>query len=73
VYSLGLGIPFLLVAVAMQRGMKALGFARRHARAITMIGGGLLVVVGLLEVTGAWATVIILLKVHWFADYTAPL
>lgn len=73
VYSLGLGIPFLIVAVAMQRGMKALGFARRHARAITMIGGGLLVVVGLLEVTGAWATVIIWLKVHWFADYTAPL
>jgi hypothetical protein len=38
-----------------------------------MIGGGLLVVVGLLEVTGAWTTVIIWLKVHWFADYTAPL
>jgi hypothetical protein len=29
--------------------------------------------VGLLEVTGAWASLIIWLKVHWFANYTAPL
>ena len=73
VYSLGLGLPFLIVALGMQRGMRAFGFARRHARLITGIGGGLLVVVGLLEVTGAWATAIIWLKIHWFVGYTAPL
>lgn len=73
VYSLGLGIPFLIVALAMQSGMRAFGFALRHARAITMIGAGLLVVVGLLEVTGASASVIIWLKINWFAGYTAPL
>jgi hypothetical protein len=36
-------------------------------------GGGLLVGVGVLEMTGAWASVIIWFKVHWFANYTAPL
>jgi cytochrome c-type biogenesis protein len=65
VYCLGLGIPFLLVAIAVQRGMRALGFARRHARLVTGIGGGLLVLVGLLEVTGAWTAAITWLQVHW--------
>src|SRR5262249_44699987 len=54
VYALGLGIPFLIVAFAVQRGVTLFGFARRHARLITQIGGVLLIVVGILEVTGAW-------------------
>ena len=43
IYGLGLGIPFLIVAFAFQRGMTAFRFARRHAQLITRIGGGLLV------------------------------
>jgi cytochrome c-type biogenesis protein len=73
VYCLGLGVPFLIVAVALQRGVRALGFARRHARLITGIGGGMLVLVGLLEVTGAWTAAITWLQVHWFQGYTSPL
>ena len=73
VYCLGLGIPFLIVALAFQRGMHAFGFARRHARLITGIGGGLLVLVGVLEVTGAWSAAIIWLQVHWVGGYTAPI
>jgi cytochrome c-type biogenesis protein len=73
VYSLGLGIPFLVVAFAMQRGIRVFGFARRQARLVAVVGGGLLVALGLLELTGAYATVIIWLKVHWFAGYLAPL
>jgi cytochrome c-type biogenesis protein len=72
VYCLGLGIPFLIVALAFQRGMRAFGFARRHARLITGIGGGLLVLVGVLEVTGAWSAAITWLQVHW-GGYTAPI
>ena len=72
VYCLGLGIPFLIVALAFQRGMRAFGFARRHARLITGIGGGLLVLVGVLEVTGAWSAAITWLQVHW-SGYTAPI
>jgi cytochrome c-type biogenesis protein len=73
VYCLGLGIPFLIVALALQRGMRALGFARRHARLVTAIGGGMLVLVGVLEVTGAWSTAISWLQVHWFQGYSTPL
>jgi cytochrome c-type biogenesis protein len=73
VYSLGLGIPFLIVAFGVQRGMRLFGFARRHARLITRIGGIMLIVVGLLEVTGAWAHAITWLKVHWTSGYTTPI
>jgi cytochrome c-type biogenesis protein len=71
IYCLGLGVPFLIVAVAFQRGMRVFGFARRHARLVTGIGGGMLVAVGLLEVTGAWSAAITWLQIHW--TYTAPI
>jgi cytochrome c-type biogenesis protein len=73
VYGLGIGIPFLIVAFALQRGVTVFGWARRHARLITQIGGLLLIAVGVLEVTGAWATAIIWLKVHWLSGYTPPI
>jgi cytochrome c-type biogenesis protein len=73
VYGLGIGIPFLIVAFAFQRGVNVFGWARRHARLITSIGGIMLIAVGLLEVTGAWAHAIIWLKVHWLAGYNAPI
>ncbi len=72
VYALGIGIPFLIVAFAFQRGVNVFGFARRHARLITMIGGVMLIAVGLLEVTGAWASAITWLQVHWLSGYTTP-
>lgn len=72
VYALGVGVPFLIVAFALDRGMRVFGFARRHARLITRIGGLLLVAVGLLEVTGAWSSAMLWLKVHWLNGYYAP-
>ena len=73
IYGLGLGIPFIIVALAFQRGMTAFQFARRHAVLIARIGGGLLVLVGLLEVSGAWTAAIDWLKTHWLASYQSPL
>jgi len=73
IYCLGLGIPFLIVATAFQRGMRLFGFAKRHARLVTAIGGGMLVVVGLLEVTGAWTSALTWLQIHWIQGYNAPL
>lgn len=73
VYGLGLGIPFLIVAVAFQRAVNVLGFFRRNARLVTRIGGGLLVAVGLLEVTGAWTSAVNWLHIHWFQGYQTPL
>jgi cytochrome c-type biogenesis protein len=72
-YSLGLGLPFLFIAVSAQRGMQISGFGRQHARVIALIGGGLLVMLGLLEITGTWATLTIWLRVHWFSGFTSPL
>jgi len=73
VYGLGLGIPFLLVAALFQRAVGVLSFFRRNARMVSRIGGALLVVVGLLEVTGAWMAAIDWLKLHWFSSYQTPL
>lgn len=73
VYGLGIGVPLLLVAFAFDRGVTLFGFARRHARLITRIGGLLLIAVGLLEVTGAWASAMSWLQVHWLAGYNSPI
>ncbi len=73
IYCLGLGVPFLVVAIAFQRGLRAFGFARRHARLVTAIGGGMLVAVGLLEVTGAWTAAVTWLQIHWFSGYSSPI
>ena len=72
-YGLGLGIPFIIVALAFQRGMTAFQFARRHAQLIARIGGGLLVLVGVLEVSGAWNAALLWLQLHWLGSYTSPL
>ena len=73
IYGLGLGVPFLIVSVFFQRSMRVFGYARRHARLVTRIGGALLVAVGVLEVTGAWASAMLWLKIHWIGSYQAPL
>ena len=62
----------MIVAFALDRGMSVFGFARRHARVITRVGGLLLIAVGLLEVTGAWSSAMLWLKVHWLSGYNAP-
>jgi cytochrome c-type biogenesis protein len=54
VYCLGLGIPFVLSALAFRWMLGAVGWVRRHQVWITRVGGAMLVLVGLLLVTGAW-------------------
>lgn len=54
VYCLGLGIPFLLVALGFSWVAGATAWLKRHIRVINIIGGVLLVVVGLAMVTGLW-------------------
>jgi len=53
-YSLGLGVPFLLVAGGVgSRG--ALAFLRRHVRAVNLAGGTLVIAMGLLVMSGQFA------------------
>lgn len=72
-YGLGIGIPFLIFAALFQQGAQRFSFARRHARLVTQAGGALLVIVGVLQVSGAWATAMIWLKVHWVSGYQPSL
>ncbi len=53
-YGLGLGLPFVLIAAGLDRAGRASGWLRRHQRGIQVFGGVMLVLVGLLMVTGAW-------------------
>jgi len=53
-YCVGLGIPFLLVAFGFGWATGALAFLRRHIRTINLIGGGLLIVIGVIMVSGLW-------------------
>ena len=73
VYGLGIGIPFLLAAAALEKGMRLFSFARRRAWLVTRVGGALLVVVGILQVSGAWADAMTWLKVHMISGYQPPL
>ncbi len=73
VYGLGVGIPFLIVAFAVERGMSVFGFARRHAKQVTRVGGLLLIAVGVLEVTGAWSSMLIWLQTHLISGYNPPI
>ena len=53
-YCIGLGIPFLLVALGFDWVAGSVAFLKRHIRVINIIGGALLVVIGILMATGLW-------------------
>jgi cytochrome c-type biogenesis protein len=54
VYCLGLGVPFLLVAAGLGWVSGALAVVRRHARLVSQIGGAVLIVMGVLLLSGVW-------------------
>ncbi|HET7326752.1 MAG TPA: cytochrome c biogenesis protein CcdA [Nocardioidaceae bacterium] len=58
VYCLGLGLPFVLAAVGFRRMISTVGWVRRHQQWVTRAGGAMLVVVGLLLVTGWWDRIV---------------
>ena len=62
VYCLGLGLPFVLLAVLFSRTARALAWVKGHYLLVMRIGGGMLVIVGVLLVTGAWTDFTIWLR-----------
>lgn len=54
-YCIGLGLPFVLVAIGLGWVASSLTWVRRNIRAINILGGALLVIIGVLMVTGVWA------------------
>ena len=65
-YCLGLGIPFVALALGARLAVRMSTWARRHARWVMRFGGGLLVLLGLLLVTGLWDGLMIWLRA-WLA------
>ncbi len=55
-YCVGLGLPFVVVAVAYRRALGAFGWVKRHYLWVMRAGGGMLVVLGVLLLTGVWDT-----------------
>jgi cytochrome c-type biogenesis protein len=53
-YCLGLGLPFVITALAYRRALGAFGAVKRHYQIVMRAGGGLLVLIGILLVTGLW-------------------
>lgn len=68
-YCLGLGLPFVVTAVAFRRAMGAFGWVKRHYVWVMRVGGLLLVAIGALLVTGAWNDLTVNLRV-WVSGFT---
>ncbi|GAA0268645.1 cytochrome c biogenesis protein CcdA [Streptomyces polychromogenes] len=58
VYCLGLGVPFILAAVAFRKALGAFGWVKKHYAWVMRIGGGMLILTGLLLVTGMWFSIV---------------
>ncbi|MEU6216605.1 cytochrome c biogenesis protein CcdA [Streptomyces sp. NPDC047022] len=56
-YCVGLGVPFVLAAVAFRKALGAFGWVKRHYVWVIRIGGTMMIVTGLLLLTGAWDSI----------------
>ena len=72
-YSIGLGLPFILMAALWERAGRANAWLRRHRRPIQAFGGFMLIAVGLLMVTGLWESVIVWLQTNLIATFQVAL
>jgi cytochrome c-type biogenesis protein len=68
VFSLGLGIPFIVAALAFRRMLGAVAWVRRHQLLVIRVGGVLMIVVGLLLLTGVWDSVTADLR-QWVSNF----
>ena len=71
-YSLGLGIPFLLIAMGLQFATRTMSFMKKHMRAINISGGVFLMLIGLAMVSGLWTSWMSQLQV-WISGSVTPL
>lgn len=61
-YCVGLGLPFVLAAFGFGWMTQTMAFFKRHIRVVNLIGGGLLILIGLLMVTGIWSQIMFSLQ-----------
>jgi cytochrome c-type biogenesis protein len=56
-YCLGLGLPFIFVGVFFDKSAKLRRFISKRGNIITRFGGGFLILIGILQVSGAWDSI----------------
>jgi len=70
-YALGLGVPFLAVALFADRLIHALAPIRRHYGAVNLVGGTVLLVMGIFLVLGTWTQLLSPL-INWYGGLNLP-
>ncbi|MFD8977183.1 MULTISPECIES: cytochrome c biogenesis CcdA family protein [Streptomyces] len=68
-YCLGLGVPFVLAAVAFRKALGAFGWVKKHYAWVMRIGGGMMIVTGVLLLTGAWDDMVATMQ-GWSSGFT---
>jgi cytochrome c-type biogenesis protein len=69
IYALGLGLPFIVAALAYRRALTVFAVVRRHQAWVMRVGGLMLVAVGVLLVTGLWDQMVQWLQVRMVSSF----
>ena len=72
-YCLGLGLPFLAFAASVERFAPLHAWLRRHQRGIQLLGGGLLLLVGVLLLTGWWESLTTMVMTRLVSGFEVPI
>ncbi|MFE3070993.1 cytochrome c biogenesis CcdA family protein [Streptomyces sp. NPDC059247] len=68
-YCLGLGVPFVLAAVAFRKALGAFGWMKKHYVWVMRVGGGMMIVTGVLLLTGVWDSMVATMQ-GWSSGFT---
>ncbi|MFE0703936.1 cytochrome c biogenesis CcdA family protein [Streptomyces sp. NPDC058872] len=68
-YCLGLGVPFVLAAIAFRKALGAFGWVKKHYVWVMRIGGGMMIVTGVLLLTGVWDSMVSTMQ-SWSSGFT---
>lgn len=71
-YCLGIGIPFLVLALGFGWATRAMAVLRRHVRTLNIIGGSILIGLGVLMASGVWGFLIRAIQ-GWVGTFTTPI
>ncbi|MEV7278223.1 cytochrome c biogenesis protein CcdA [Streptomyces sp. NPDC093111] len=68
-YCLGLGLPFILTAIAFRKALGAFGWVKKHYTWVMRVGGAMMIVTGLLLLTGVWDSMVADMQ-SWSSGFT---
>ncbi len=72
VFAFGLGLPFIVAALAYRRMIGAFAVIRRHQQLIVRLGGVMMIAVGILLVTGWWDVLVQWLQLKAVEGFVVP-